>query len=146
MKKLVKTIAIAVLMALGTTTTFVQEVTASTGITPNVDTRWLYAFQPNSDMVKATATVTFYIQGGGSGFVVTVNGELVHVAGEQSYFQFWFSNMDMKITSIAYKVVCSNADDTTGYIAEGTFNNGQDWIIYSWDIKWDTVGPNNPGN
>jgi len=133
MNKIFKSIAIIVLMATCATAFALMndDNNGQHGSSTTPGYYYIYAYPPNNNMVQATATI--YNE-------ITVQGEWVYVDEfNPGYFKFTFYSSGNP-QSIPYKVVCSNAENTKGYIDQGTFGAPY-LIIYpgDWDFGWGTI-------
>ena len=151
MKKLVKTIAIVVLMAISATG-FAQTNDVgneSNDSNPAYNRVYIYAYVPmptywEEEVEQATATITWY-DALGSCYTYTTQGEQDLINPLKWSFQ---DGTTCYATYVTYKIVASNGAGTIGWIAEGTHYlcNGDIIIVTDWQLKWNTVGPNDPGN
>jgi len=110
----------------------------------------VYAYVPTPTWVgevveKATAAITWY-DASGSCDTHTVPGSKPDVTNDLKW-SFEDSLAGVNATHVTYKIIVSNGAGTIGWTAEGTHYlcNGNTIIVTDWQLKWNTLGPNNPG-
>jgi len=134
-RNFLKAILVMALMAVSLSMAHGQEIIGK----PTYGWIYIHAYPPSNDMTKATATVS---RGGQPS--ITYDG--VWMQEDPPYFKFSITCSSGHPLSVTYKVVCSNADETKGYIVlPKTISPVPDIIgVYLWDMAWNTTKPNDP--